>query len=158
MYCIQIKVYKESTKVTFPLRSKSKVSKMRLRNKKQKSEALRLPKPPTDQELEASSHPVLNHWLFLSDEMVLYILRLLPHKDLVTVSLVNRQFRDLSRDASLMATLAYEDIKQDVESCRKLVERCNKLPRLKITSETSNPKRSVHTALSCQLLSGPRRA
>ena len=43
----------------------------------------------------------VNHWPLLSDEVVLYILRLLPQKDLVKSSLIDRRFRDLSRDDSL---------------------------------------------------------
>ena len=113
---------------------------MRLRNKKQKSEAL--PVQARDQESEASSSLVINHWLFLSDEMVLYILRLLPKKDLGRVSLLNKKFRDLSRDDSLWTelTLDYQDIKQSAESCRKLVERCKKLTSLKITNKSRNPR------------------
>ena len=42
--------------------------------------------------------------------MVLFILRLLPQKDLVTVSKINKKLRDLTRDDSLWTelTLAYE--------------------------------------------------
>ena len=42
-----------------------------------------------------------NHWPRLSDEVVLYILRLLTQNDLVRSSLINRRFRTLSRDDSL---------------------------------------------------------
>lgn len=78
----------------------------------------------------------INHWLCLSDEMVLCILSLLPRKDLVTVSLINRKFRDLSRDDSLWTeiTLDCEDIKEDTDSCRKLMDRCKKLSSLKISN------------------------
>jgi len=111
---------------------------MRLSNKKQKSEALH--QQARDQEPKASSSPVINHFRLLSDEMVLYILRLLPKKDLVTVSMLNKKFRDLSRDDSLWTelTLDYKDVKQSAESCRKLVERCKKLTSLKITNKSYN--------------------
>ena len=81
-----------------------------------------------------------NHWPRFSDEMALYILSHLPQKDLVSVSLISRKFRDLSRDDSLWTklTLDYEDIKQKAESCRKLVERCKKLASLKILNESVN--------------------
>jgi len=83
-----------------------------------------------------------NYWLCLSDEMVLFILRHLPQKDLVTVSLVNKKFRDLSRDDSLWTELSldYQDIKQAADSCRKLVERCKKLESLEITNESRDPR------------------
>ena len=84
----------------------------------------------------------INHWLRLSDEMALYILCHLPQKSLKTVSLVNKKFRDLSRDDSLWTelTLDYEDIKNKTESCRKLVERCKKLASLKISNQSYNEK------------------
>ena len=76
----------------------------------------------------------VNHWPRLSDEVVLYILRLLPREDLVKSSLIDRRFRTLSRDDSLWTelTLDYVDIKQNAGSCRKLVDRCKKLASLKI--------------------------
>ena len=75
-------------------------------------------------------------WPILSDEVVLIILRLLPQKDLVTVSLVNRRFRYLSKDPSLWTELILDvkNIKQNAESCRKLVDRCEKLASLYITN------------------------
>ena len=78
----------------------------------------------------------VNHWPLLSDEVVIYILRLLPQKDLVRSSLIDRRFRTLSRDDSLWTklTLDVENIKQNAESCRKLVDRCKKLTSLKISS------------------------
>ena len=81
-----------------------------------------------------------NFWMCLSDEMVLFILRHLPQKDLVTVSLINKKFRDLSRDDSLWTELSldYQDIKQAADSCRKLVERCKKLESLEITNESGD--------------------
>ena len=84
----------------------------------------------------------INHWLRLSDEMALYILHHLPQESLKTVSLVNKRFRDLSRDDSLWTelTLDYEDIKHSAESCRKLVERCKKLASIKISNKLSNWK------------------
>ena len=79
----------------------------------------------------------INHWPRLSDEMVLIILSYLPLKDLVKASLINKKFRDLSRDDSLWTelTLDSKDIRLKAESCRKLVERCNKLASLKISNE-----------------------
>jgi len=81
-----------------------------------------------------------NHWPTLSNEMVLFILRHLSLKDLAKVSLINKEFRDFSRDDSLWTelTLDYEDIKQNAESCRKLVERCKKLANLKISNDSRN--------------------
>ena len=118
---------------------------MRPRKKKQKSEAL--PKQARVQESEVSSSLVINHWLLLSDEMVLYILRLLPVKDLANVFMINKKFRDLN---SLLTelTLAYEDIQTSEDSCRKLIERCKKLARLRITSATSNSKKCVYKMMS----------
>ena len=82
----------------------------------------------------------INHWPRLSNEIALLILRLLPQKDLVSVSLVNRKFRDLSKDPSLWTqlTLDFENIKQNAESCRKLVDRCKKLASIKITNKSQN--------------------
>ena len=74
--------------------------------------------------------------------MVLFILRFLPSKDLVKVSLINKRIRKLSRDDSLWTelTLDYEDIKLSADSCRRLVERCKKLARLKITNRNDNQR------------------
>jgi len=85
----------------------------------------------------------INHWLCLSDEMALYILRYIPQKSLKTVSLVNKKFRDLSRDGSLWTelTLDYADIKHNAETCRKLVERCNQLATLKISNKLGRGKK-----------------
>ena len=82
----------------------------------------------------------INHWPRLSDEIALFILSHLPQKDLVSVSLISRKFRDLSRDDSLWTelTLDYKDIKRNAASCRKLVERCKKLVTLKILNESKN--------------------
>jgi len=82
----------------------------------------------------------INYWLRLSDEMAIYILCHLPHKSLKTVSLVNKKFRDLSRDDSLWTelTLDYGDIEHNEESCRKLVKRCKKLASLKISNKSHN--------------------
>ena len=91
---------------------------------------------------DPSTPTYINHWPTLSDEIVLMILRHLPLKELVKVSLINKKFRDFSRDDSLWTelTLDYEDIKQNAESCRKLVERCKKLASLKISNESKNWK------------------
>ena len=53
----------------------------------------------------------------------------------MTLSMVNKRMRDLSRDDTLWTelTLDYEDILQSEGSCRGLVERCKKLASLKIT-------------------------
>ena len=77
--------------------------------------------------------PDINHRPRLSDEIVIFILRLFPKKDLVTVSRINKKFRDLSRDDSLWTelTLDWGDIKQSADSCQKLVERCKKMTSLK---------------------------
>ncbi len=82
----------------------------------------------------------VNHWPRLSDEVVLHILRLLPRKELVKSSLIDRRFRTLSRDDSLWTelTLDYVDIKQNAGSCRKLVDRCKKLASLKIINNKTN--------------------
>ena len=83
---------------------------MKLRNKKQKTDA----RP----ESETSSNPVINHWARLSDEIVVSILRFLPQKDLVNVSLVNKKFRDVSRDSCLWSKLIldFKDVKQSKNS------------------------------------------
>jgi len=96
----------------------------------------RLAKSVNDQTKETSSGA--NYWLCLSDEMALIILRHLSQKDLVTVSLINKKFRDLSRDDSLWTelTLDYQYIKKDVYNCRKLVERCKRLESLEITNKS----------------------
>jgi len=88
----------------------------------------------------ADTNTNINHWPRLSEEMVLFILGHLPQKDLVNVSMINRKFRDLSRDGSLWTevTLDYEDIKRKAETCRKLVERCKKLASLKISNKSLN--------------------
>lgn len=84
-----------------------------------------------------NSVTVINPWPRLSDEIVLLILRHLPRKDLVKVSLINKRFRDLSRDDSLWTelTLDFDDIKLKADSCRKLVERCKKLASIKISNK-----------------------
>ena len=86
---------------------------------------------------DSQNAAVTNHWLRLSNEMALSILCLLPRKDLVTISRVNRKFRDLSKDDSLWTklTLDYGNIKENIQSCRALVARCGKLSHLKITNE-----------------------
>ena len=92
---------------------------------------------------EESSSPVssTNHWLRLSDEIVLLVFSQLPKQDLVTVSLVNKRFRDLSRDDSLWTelTLDYEAFQylQSANSCRQLVERCKRLSQLSISNDSN---------------------
>ena len=102
--------------------------------KKQKILAL---SPSASSKIPDASSAV-DHWPRLSDEIVLMILRLLSEKDLVKSSLINKRFRDLSRDKTLWTelTLDYANIKQNAESCRKLVERCKKLSSLKISNKT----------------------
>ena len=102
--------------------------------KKQKILAL---SPSASSKIPDASSAV-DHWPRLSDEIVLIILRLLPEKDLVKSSLINKRFRDLSRDKTLWTelTLDYVNFKQNAESCRKLVERCEKLSSLKISNKT----------------------
>ena len=80
----------------------------------------------------------INHWLSLPNEMFLYILRQLPQKSLMTVSLVNRKFRDLSLSLCTEFSLEYEHIKRNEESCKELVQRCKKLTSLEITNKTNN--------------------
>ena len=97
-------------------------------------------KKPKALAAEPNGKRSINHWPSLSNEITLLILRLLPQKDRVIVSLVNRKFRDLSKDPSLWTqlTLDFENIKQNVESCRKLVDRCKKLASIKITNKSRN--------------------
>ena len=97
---------------------------------------------PTDCSQDTSTVPVIDHWSRLPDEVILSIFRLLPQKDLVTLSLINKKFRDLSRDDSLWTelTLDHADIKQSVVSCRKLVERCKNLASLKITNNAEDQR------------------
>ena len=97
---------------------------------------------PTDCSQDTSTVPVIDHWSRLPDEVILSIFRLLPQKDLVTLSLINKKFRDLSRDDSLWTelTLDHADIKQSVVSCRKLVERCKNLASLKITNNAQDQR------------------
>ena len=102
-------------------------------NKKFKSQAS---SSVSDQ--DTSTVPDIDHWPRLSNEEILSILRLLPQEDLVTISMINKRFRDLSRDASLwkVLTLDYGQIRYRADSCRKLVERCEKLETLKITNKS----------------------
>ena len=105
--------------------------------KKFKSQA----SPVAVNDQDTSTVPV-DHWPILSNEVILFILRLLPQKDIVTISMINKRFRDLSRDASLWKelTLDHADIKRTADSCRKLVERCKKLETLKITNKSRDSR------------------
>ena len=96
----------------------------------------------------------INLWLRLSDEVALYILRQLPQESLKTVSLVNKKFRDLSRDDSLWTelTLDYEDIKHNAETCRKLVKRCKKLVSLKISAKSKNCWDPLNVSLCLKIM------
>ena len=109
-------------------RVKAKVSRTRMRKKQRTA---------NHAEPDARSKG-FDHWARLSNEIVLLILHHLPQKDIVTVSMINKRFRDLSRDKSLWTrtelTLDYNDIKHSAGRCRKLVERCKKLTFLKITN------------------------
>ena len=106
-------------------------------NKKFKSQAS---SSVSDQ--DTSTVPDIDHWPRLSNEEILSILRLLPQEDLVTISMINKRFRDLSRDASLwkVLTLDYGQIRYRADSCRKLVERCEKLETLKITNKSRDSR------------------
>ena len=107
-------------------------------NKKFKSQA-----SSSVNDLDTSTVPDIDHWPRLSNEEILSILRLLPQKTLVTVvSMINKRFRDLSRDASLwkVLTLDYGQIRYRADSCRKLVERCEKLETLKITNKSRDSR------------------
>ena len=44
-----------------------------------------------------TSTVLVDHWPSLSHEVILSIFCLLPQKDLVTLSMINRRFRDLSK-------------------------------------------------------------
>ena len=79
----------------------------------------------------------INHWLRLPDEMSLYILRQLPRKSLMTVSLVNWKLRDLSLSLCTELSLDYEQIKRNEESCKEFIQRCKKLTCLEITNKTN---------------------
>ena len=96
----------------------------------------------------------INLWLRLSDEVALYILRQLSQKSLKTVALVNKKFRDLSRDDSLWTelTLDYEDIKHNAETCTKLVERCNKLVSLKISAKSKYSWDPLNVSLCLKIM------
>ena len=115
--------------------------------KKQKTDA------PTESAMEGQQHPEacsrIDHWQILSHEMVLFIFTMLPQKDLVKVSLINRRFRDLSRDASLWTelTLDCNDIGLNIDSCRKLVDRCKKLTSLKITNNLRRETLNIMTVV-----------
>ena len=111
------------------------------RTKKQKSEHKTehktLTAGPTGVQDPARDKRSINHW---PDEVVLFILRLLPQEDLVTISLINKRFWNLSKDPSLWTqlTLDYENIKHTAESCRKLVGRCKQLGSLNIKNTSIN--------------------
>ena len=110
--------------------------------KKQKSENETLIAWPTGSPDPTTGKRSINYWPSLSDEVVLLILRLLPLEDLVTVSRLNRRFRHLSKDSSLWdwmeLNLDLENLKQNAESCRKLVDKCEKLTLLKITNKSKS--------------------
>ena len=75
--------------------------------KRQKTGA---PTGPASSKQDPEVSDGINHWRSFSDEIVVFILKMLPKEDLVRVSMINRRFRDLSRDDSLWTeiTLDYE--------------------------------------------------
>ena len=87
-----------------------------------------------------SSNPVVNHWERLPDEVVVFILRYLPQRDLVKVSLINKKFCDVSRDSSLWTRLIldFNDIKESENSCKQLIDRYKRLTSLEITNNSHN--------------------
>ena len=105
---------------------------MRLRNKKRKTDARQDP--------ETSANPVTHHLARLSDEVVMSIIRFLPQKDLLNDSLINKKFRNVSRDRILTTKLIldFNDIKQSAKSCSKLFNRGKKLTSLEITNKSLN--------------------
>ena len=105
---------------------------MRLRNKKRKTDARQDP--------ETSATPVTHHLARLSDEVVMSIIRFLPQKDLLNDSLINKKFRNVSRDRILTTKLIldFNDIKQSAKSCSKLFNRGKKLTSLEITNKSLN--------------------
>ena len=113
---------------------------MSRRTKKSKSENESLTAGLTGGPDAATGKQNVNCWPILSDEVVLIILRLLPQKDLVTISMLDRRFRHLSQDPSLWKQLILDvkNIKQNAESCRKLVDKCKKLDSLNITNNSGN--------------------
>ena len=104
---------------------------------------------PTGDPDPATGKPSVNCWPLLSDEAVLIIFRLLPQKDLVTVSLVDRRFSQISKDPSLWTqlTLDVKNILQNAESCRELVDRCKKLDCLEITKKYGNFSNHIDTSI-----------
>ena len=105
--------------------------------KKSKVNAL-ITDPDSSRQVPEEGSGGINHWLCLSDEMALSILSLLPKKDLVKVSLINRKFKDLSRDVSLWTGLVLDckDIQRDTDGCRMLLDRCKKLSSLEISNKS----------------------
>ena len=110
---------------------------VRTKKSKSENEALTADAGPTGGPEPATGKRSINHW---PDEVVLFILRLLPQEDLVTISLINKRFWNLSKDPSLWTqlTLDYENIKHNAESCRKLVDRCKQLSSLNIKNTSIN--------------------
>ena len=104
---------------------------------------------PTGDPDPATGKPSVNCWPLLSDEAVLIIFRLLPQKDLVTVSLVDRRFSQISKDPSLWTqlTLDVKNILLNAESCRELVDRCKKLDCLEITKKYGNFSNHIDTSI-----------
>ena len=72
--------------------------------------------------------------LSLPRELQLYILGLLPTRDLLSLSETCRSLKDLARDPSLwkQLVLSYKNIKNNPKACREHVARCSKLRELTI--------------------------
>ena len=66
----------------------------------------------------------INHWLRLSDEMALYILRHLPQTSLKTVSLVNKKLRDLSQQGRQSLDRANFRLSRHKAQRRELFKSC----------------------------------
>jgi len=132
--------------------SKSKhKSRMRLRNKKRKTDARQDP--------ETSANPVTHHLARLSDEVVMSIIRFLPQKDLLNDSLINKKFRNVSRDRILTTKLIldFNDIKQSAKSCSKLFNRSNKSLNLRFLNLKLVVTRAKKSLNSLKVYSSIRR-
>ena len=77
--------------------------------------------------------------LSLPRELQLYIISLLPVRNLLRLSETCRSLKDLAQDPSLwkQLVLSYKNIKNNTQACRELVARCSKLRELTITHPDS---------------------
>ena len=99
-------------------------------------------KPKTDVCPESETIPSpINHWERLPHEVVVFILRYLSINDLVKVSLINKKFRDVSRDTRLWTRLIldFHDIKENEDRCKQIIDRYTRLTSLEITNNSHNP-------------------